>query len=183
MVAILLGNGFEEAEALVPADLLRRADISVKLAGIGGREITGSHGITVTADCTVEELEYKELELLFLPGGTGGVHSIQNSEAALELVRRAYDAGVKLAAICAGPTILAGLGLLEGKKAVCYPGLENRMAGALIQKNTQVVVDGDIITGQAAGAAFPFGLALVETLHSSKKAREVANAIHIYYGG
>jgi len=178
MVAILLGKGFEEAEALVPADLLRRADIPVQLVGVDGVSVAGSHGITVTADCTLDQVVPQQLELLFLPGGTGGVRSIQNSAPALELVRKAHAAGVKLAAICAGPTILASLGLLEGKKAVCYPGLEERMAGAVMQPDAQVVVDGDIITGQAAGAAFPFGLALVEALRGAQKAQEVKNAVY-----
>ena len=130
MVCILLGTGFEEAEALVPADMLRRANIDVCMAGVDGIDITGAHHITVKADCAVADVNVDELELLFLPGGLGGVDAIKSSPAAMELIRQAHEKGVKLAAICAAPTILAELGYLNGKKAVCYPSMLDRLTGA-----------------------------------------------------
>lgn len=181
MVCILLGTGFEEAEALVPADLLRRAKIDVCLAGVDGMSVTGAHNITVTADCPVEQVSTDGLELLFLPGGLGGVAAIQASPAAMALIRQAHARGVKLAAICAAPTILAQLGLLDGKQAVCYPSMMDQLIGADTSHGLNVVADGDIITGQAAGSAFPFGLKLIEVLRGEEAAQKVSQSV--YYCG
>lgn len=178
MVAILLGNGFEEAEAIVPADLLRRAGIEVALTALEGTQVTSSHNITIKADASLSDLEMDRLELLFLPGGMGGVEAIQGCPAALELVRAVYDKGKYLAAICAAPTILGALGLLEGRRAVCYPGMEEGLVGADVQKGHGVVSDGSLITGEAAGSAFDFGLKLVELLKGSTAAEQVRNAVH-----
>lgn len=174
MVYIILGKGFEETEAIVPCDLLRRAGVETRFAGIGAREITGSHGITVQADCTVEEME--RAEMLVLPGGMQGVASICGSESALSAVRAQYESGGFVAAICAAPTVLAELGILRGRKATCYPGMEGKLDGAEVCAEP-AVRDGTVITGRAAGAAFDFGLALVEALRGKRKAREIAAGI------
>ena len=181
MVCILLGTGFEEAEALVPADLLRRAKIDVCLAGVDGTSVTGAHGITVAADRCVEQVKADELELLFLPGGLGGVDAIQSSPAAMALVEQAHKAGVKLAAICAAPTILSKLGLLDGKQAVCYPSMLDQLTGVSTDHGMPVVEDGNIITGEAAGSAFAFGLKLIEVLRGADKANKIRESIY-YYG-
>lgn len=181
MVCILLGSGFEEAEALVPADLLRRAKIPVCLAGVDTLSVTGAHHITVTADCTVEQVDKQELELLFLPGGLGGVDAIRTSEPAVALIQWCCAHGIRIASICAAPTILAQLGLLNGVHAVCYPGLENQLTGAIVQTGTPVVEDGLFITGEAAGSAFPFGLKLIEALRGQDLAHKVARSVH-YHG-
>ena len=181
MVCILLGTGFEEAEALVPADMLRRARIPVCMAGINGMEITGAHDITVKADCAVTDVNVDELELVFLPGGLGGVDAIKSSPAAMELIRRAHEKSIKLAAICAAPTILAKLGYLEDKKAVCYPSMLDQLTGADTTHSEHVVVDGNIITGEAAGSAFTFGFKLIEVLKGAEKAKKVCDSVY-YYG-
>ncbi len=181
MVAILLGTGFEEAEAIVPADLLRRAGVEVALVGLEGLEVTSSHGITVKADMTLSQLHAEDVELLFLPGGLGGVKAIQSCPAAMELIRSVYDKGKYLTAICAAPTILGALGLLNGRKAVCYPGMEEGLTGAVVQKGQGVVHDGNLVTGEAAGSAFDFGLKLVELLKGGDAAQQVKHAI--YYRG
>lgn len=173
MVYIILGEGFEETEAVVPCDLLRRAGVDVRFAGIGGREITGGHGITVRADCAAEETDLTKAEMLVLPGGLGGVASIQKSETVKKAVSRVYENGGYAAAICAGPTVLAGLGITDGKRAVCYPGCEAQMGSALIC-GENAVIDGRVITGRAPGAAFDFGLALVKALRGEEAARQVA---------
>lgn len=180
MVCILLGTGFEESEALVPADLLRRAGVEVVLTSLQGREVTGGHGITVKADLELEQLEPAQVEMIFLPGGLGGVTAISTYPKALDLVRTVHSQGRYVAAICAAPTILAALGLLDGHRAVCYPGMEEQMAGALIQKGTPVVVDGTLITGEAAGSAISFGLKLVELLKGSDMAEKVRESIHYH---
>lgn len=177
MVTILLGDGFEEAEALVPADLLRRAGVDVTLVGLDGLQVTGGHGITVCADRSLEELDPDAVEMLVLPGGMGGVESIQMNLFALALIQRCRDHGCWLAAICAAPTILAHLGILDRRRAVCYPGMEGRW----LRRGTEgarVVADGRIITGEAAGSAFDFGLALVEALRGAEAARQVRHEVH-----
>ena len=181
MVAILLGTGFEEAEAMVPADLLRRAGIEVALVGLEGRQVTGSHGIPVIADTTLEELDRDTVDMLMLPGGLGGVEAISSNVHAQALIQYCYDHGRWLAAICAAPTILANLGMLDRRRAVCYPGMEDLMGSAVVQKGSPVVVDGHIITGEAAGSSFPFGLKLVEILKGASAAEQVCHAVH-YHG-
>ena len=173
MVYIILGEGFEETEAIVPCDLLRRAGVDARFAGIGGREITGGHGITVCADCAAEGTDLTKAEMLVLPGGLGGVASIQKSETVKKAVIRVYEDGGYAAAICAGPTVLAGLGITDGKRATCYPGCEAQMGSALICEEN-AVVDGRVITGRAPGAAFDFGLALVKILRGEEAAKQVA---------
>lgn len=180
MVYIILGEGFEETEAIVPCDLLRRAGVDVRYAGIGGREITGGHGITVCADCVAEETDLTKAEMLVLPGGLGGVASIQKSETVLKAVRQVYENGGYAAAICAGPTVLAGLGITDGKRATCYPGCEAQMGSAVICEEN-AVIDGRVITGRAPGAAFDFGLALIRALRDEEIARQVAaGAVYCY---
>ena len=179
MIYILLGAGFEEAEALVTADVLRRANLPVSLAGIGGEYVTGSHGITVRADVRVEDVALAEWDAVVLPGGMGGVASIEGSEAAMDLIRLATreDGSHWLAAICAAPTLLARAGLLWPRvHAVCYPGMEGELTavGAIPEMDQTTVEDGNLITGRGPGAAFDFGLKLVEVLAGADAARTVA---------
>lgn len=180
MVYILLGAGFEEAEALVTADVLRRGDLPVTLAGIGGMAVTGSHNITVQADLPVEEVSLKEGDMVVLPGGMGGVAAIEGSQAAMALVREAA-LDCWLAAICAAPTLLARAGLLfEGTRCVCYPGMERELseAGAAPEMDRSVVVEGRLVTGRGPGSAFDFGLALVKVLAGAAAAERVRAALH-----
>lgn len=176
MVYILLGTGFEEIEAFAPCDLLRRAGVEVRLVGLSGRRIVGSHKICVEADLTVEEAAQQLPELLVLPGGLGGVRSILGCEAALELTKRCWNEGKTVAAICAAPTILAKLGIVGEKKAVCYPGMEDQMGEADMQ-DAGTVVDGRLITGRAAGSAMEFGLRLVERMAGKAEADRIANGV------
>ncbi len=164
MVYLILGDGFEEIEAITPVDVLRRCGAEVCMAGIGGLQIVGAHGIRITADCTVEQIDQSRLEMVILPGGMGGVASIQASEAALEAVRRAYADGKYVAAICAGPMVLAGLGITDGKKVTSYPGTEDRMGSAVYQDDCAVVKDGRLITSRGPGTSMAFALELARTL-------------------
>ena len=182
MVYILLGAGFEEAEALVTADVLRRANLPVALTGIGGPAVTGSHKITVQADLPVEAVELAEGDMVVLPGGMGGVSSIEGSGAAMALVRQAAeDPDCWLAAICAAPTLLARAGLLpEGARCVCYPGMEGELeqAGAAPQMDKAVVVQNKLVTSQAPGTAFDFALALAELLAGIPAACRLHSDLH-----
>lgn len=179
MVYMLLGTGFEETEAIAPLDLLRRAGVDIKTVGINGKIVYGSHKIGVEADIELSELDASDLEMIVLPGGLGGVASIKASDAALDLIRQAWENGKYVAAICAGPTILASLGILEGKNATCYPGCEPQMAGANVVPNAAAVTDGPIITGTSAGCAVPFGLALITALKGEEAAEAIAKQIVI----
>lgn len=181
MVYLLLGEGFEESEAIIPTDLLRRAGVEVTLVGLEDRQVTGSHGVTILADATLHEVDDEDMEMLVLPGGLGGVASIQMNLFAMALIQKAWNQGCYLAAICAAPTILAHMGVIDRRKAVCYPGMEDEMDSAVVQIGARVVVDGHIITAEAAGSAFDFGLKLVEILKGAKVAREVRDAVH-YHG-
>ena len=179
MVYILLGTGFEEIEALAPVDLLRRAGIEVTTVGLNGKIVFGSHLIGVQADITIDELDVSDAEMIVLPGGLGGVASIRGCQKALEAVKAVAAAGKYVAAICAGPTVLADLGLLTGVNATCYPGQIPNMKDALVIENAACVTDGKIITGTSAGTAVPFALALIEALKGAEAAGAIAAQIVI----
>lgn len=177
MVYILLAPGFEEAEALVPADLLRRAGVDTTLVSLTEEPVPGSHGITVTADAVLDKLSLDGAEMIVLPGGGPGYKNLGKDPRVERLVKEAAAREIWLAAICAAPTLLGGWGLLEGKRAVCYPGMEGGLNGAQAMPDSGVAVDGRIVTGRAAGSAFDFGLALVEALAGKEKADEVRRGV------
>lgn len=164
MIYLLLGEGFEEVEAVAACDVLRRARLQVELVGIGGTLISGAHGISVAADLPVEEMKLEEMDMIVLPGGLGGVESIEKSDAAMAAVEFALKNDRYVAAICAAPTILGKRGWLDGRNAVCYPGCESAMGKAVVHPDKEAVVDGKIITGRAPGAAIEFGLTLTGLL-------------------
>lgn len=172
MVYMLLGTGFEEMEAVAPLDLLRRADIPVLTVGITGKTVYGSHNIGIEADITLEQMDLTQLDMIILPGGLGGVASIRASEEAMAAIRFAYENDKFIAAICAAPTILAQLGITNGKNATCYPSCAPQMENANMVCKA-AVRDGKIITGTSAGCAVSFGLELIGAL----KGEETANAI------
>ena len=179
MVYILLGTGFEETEAIAPLDLLRRAGIQVLTVGINGKTVYGSHGIGVEADITLDQMDLTTMDMIVLPGGLGGVASIRASQPALDAVRFAWENSKFVAAICAGPTILADLGILSGRNATCYPGCESGMADAVLADNVPCICDGKVITGTSAGCAIPFGLLLIEALKGKAVADSIATQIVI----
>ena len=178
MVYILLAPGFEEAEALVPADLLRRANIETALVTVTGKPVPGSHGITVTADIALEDVDLSKADMVVLPGGGLGYKNLGREPQVERLVKEAAEKGLWVAAICAAPTLLGKWGLLTGKDAVCYPGMEEGLTGAQARMDQRFVTDGKIITGRAAGSAFDFGLALVEALAGRDEAGKVRHDIY-----
>ena len=179
MVYLLLGTGFEETEAIAPLDLLRRAGVKVLTVGVTGKTVYGGHNIGVEADITIDEMDLTNLEMIILPGGLGGVASARASQKAMDALRFAWENGKYVAAICAGPTVLADLGITDGKNATCYPGCETGMGSANVLPGRAVVRDGNLITGTSAGCAIPFGLALIEALRGAEAAKTVADAIVI----
>ena len=152
MVYMLLGTGFEETEAIAPLDLLRRAGVDIMTVGINGKTVYGSHHIGIEADIEIHEMDLTTLDMIILPGGLGGVASARASKEALEALKFAWDNNRFVAAICAGPTVLADLGITDGKKATCYPGCEDGMGCAVMQENAAAVRDGNLITGLWSGA-------------------------------
>lgn len=179
MVFMLLGTGFEETEAITPLDLLRRAGVNILTVGIDGKVVTGSHKIRVEADITLDEMDLTDMEMMIIPGGMGGVASLRACPAALEALKFAWKNGKYVAAICAGPTVLADLGITDGLKATCYPGQEQNMGSAVVDSSAAFVASGNLITGASAGCAVPFGLALVEALKGRETAEKIKDQIVI----
>lgn len=174
MVYMLLGTGFEETEAIVPLDLMRRAGIEVLTVGVNGKIITGAHSIPVKADIELGQMDLTDMEMIVLPGGLGGVTSVRASKQAMNALSFAWENEKFVAAICAGPTVLADLGITDGKRTTCYPGCENGMGSAVTLEEKACVRDGKIITGTSAGCAIPFGLALIDALKGEQIAEAVA---------
>ena len=171
-VVVLLAPGFEELEAVTIVDVLRRAGISVLLAGITSPPIEGGHGIKVMTDLSIDDVT--TYDALVLPGGNPGYINLERDQRVLKLIRAAYDAGKYVGAICAAPHVLGVAGIMDGATATCYPGIE--IAGAK-RVEERVVRHGTIITSQGPGTAIDFALDLVEVLTSTKNAREVKNAL------
>ena len=179
MVYMLLGTGFEETEAIAPLDLLRRAGVDILTVGINGKTVYGGHGIGIEADITLGEMDLTRMDMIILPGGLGGVASARSSEEAMQALRFAWENDKFVAAICAGPTVLADLSITDGKNATCYPGCESGMGDANMISQQACVRDGNLITGTSAGCAVPFGLALIEALKGPETANAIAQQIVI----
>ena len=175
MVYVMMEQGFEETELIVPVDILRRGGVEVCLVGVSGKSVQSTRGIQLTADAVFKDLDFSDMEMLVLPGGQPGVDHLSQNEAVMNLVQK--SAGhMPIAAICAAPILLGKLGLLDGRRATCYPGCEKALLGARIEDKS-VVVDGGFITARGAGAAFRFGFTLLATLRGAQVADEVAHAI------
>lgn len=177
MVYCYLANGFEEIEALATVDILRRADIEIRTVGVGEDIIHGAHQMLIIPDLKESDVVLDDnVEAIILPGGMPGTLNLQQSEAVQKAIDFAYERDRYLCAICAAPLILGHKGLLEGKKATCYPGFEKDLIGADVTGNS-VEVDGKFITGKGAGVAIDFALKIVEKLISKKEADKINAAI------
>jgi 4-methyl-5(b-hydroxyethyl)-thiazole monophosphate biosynthesis len=182
MVYVFLADGFEETEALCPVDLMRRAGISVTTVSINKTaNVRGAHNIVVQADTTAKALmrganNTDELECVVLPGGMPGAANLDADETVNKYISIASVTGAYIAAICAAPFILGRLGILDGREAICYPGFENKLTGALLS-GKRVVCDGNIITAIAMGAATEFGLELIRVLRGLDASNKVKESI------
>lgn len=173
MVVVFLADGFEEVEALAPVDLMRRAGLDVKMAGV-----TGSHGITVKTDMAAEEVDVAALEAMVLPGGLPGTHNLEASPVVQACIDGCVKTGKLVSAICAAPSVLAHKGLLKGKNATAFPNFQKDLEeGGACLSESYVVRDGQFLTGRGMGVATQFGLALVEALASPEKASEIRASI------
>lgn len=174
---LILAEGFEEVEAVTPADILRRAGVPVTIAGLGGTLIKGSHGVTVKADKELSEIDFVP-DALILPGGSTGAKNLAGSPLVAGLVKSCTKKGSIVAAICASPAIvLAPLGTLDGKKATCYPGMEKDFPPKVTYVSESVVIDGAVITSRGVGTTLAFSLALTRALAGESIAETVAKAI------
>ena len=174
MIAILLADGFEEIEALTPLDMLRRAGLDVKTVGINGKIAAGSHGIPIICDLLPEEVNLKEVSMVIFPGGMPGSLGLDASPFTDEIIAAVTKNGGRLAAICAAPLVLGRRGLLDGKNAVCYPGFENELKGAVISSKG-VVTDGNVTTAKGMGVALEFSKELI-TLFLGKETSDRLSA-------
>lgn len=173
-VYIHLAEGFEEIEAVTPVDVLRRAGIDARLVSVGDdRAVKGAHGITIEADLLFSQADYEGCRMIVLPGGLQGALNLQKHKGLESRILEFAARGKWLAAICAAPMIYGDLGLLEGRRAVSYPGMTSRLRGAVVS-DEKVVVDGNFITSKGPGTAFAFALALVKALCGEKEAAELA---------
>jgi 4-methyl-5(b-hydroxyethyl)-thiazole monophosphate biosynthesis len=177
---VLLAAGFEEIEAVTVVDLLRRAGIEVRTAALGPRDVTGSHGIALTADLALDSVDPDDFEMIVLPGGLPGADHLKADARVIAMLRRFAAAGRYTAAICAAPGVLAHAGLLEGRAATSYPGfLRADSAPGLKLRQDPVVIDGHVVTSRGPGTAMEFGLALIELLEGSQAARRVRDALQL----
>ncbi len=172
-VLIILAEGFEEIEAVTPIDVLRRAGVNVIVAGLEERQVKGSHGVELFAEILLKDY-YKMPDAVVLPGGPGA-ERLGQSPAVKELVSRMQESGKLIAAICAAPAVvLAESGVLDGKKATCYPGYEKYFGAGTTFMKDRVVTDGYIVTSRGPGTALEFSLELVRNLVDETTARTVA---------
>lgn len=175
--AVLLADGFEEIEALTAVDLLRRARIYVDTVSITDDYMAaGSHGINVQTEDLFDEVDFREFDMIVLPGGMPGTVNLEAHEGVKAVIREFAESGKYVGAICAAPSILGHMGLLEGRRAISYPTFEEELEGAVLVK-APVVQDENIITSRGMGTAIEFGLKLVEVLSDKAKADEVAESI------
>lgn len=175
---VFFADGFEEVEALTTVDIMRRAGMEVVTVSINDTlEAEGAHGVVVKADALISEVNLDDAEWLVCPGGMPGASNLAACKKLTDALLAQNEKGEKIAAICASPSVIFGpLGLLEGRNAVCYPGMEQGMTGAIVG-NTPVAVDGNIVTGNGPAAASAFGLAIVKASMGEDCARQVAEGM------
>ena len=171
MFYVFLAEGFEETEALAPVDVMRRAKLDVKTVGVTGEYVTSSHGVPIKADITIDNIDLDDVQGVVLPGGMPGTLNLEANKKVLGAVKYSCENGKIVAAICAAPSILGHLGILDGKKATCFPGFEKELKGA-DYTGTHTVTDG-IITAKGAGCAIEFGHAIVSLAVSKDAADKV----------
>ena len=175
--AVFLASGFEECEALVTVDLLRRAHIETIMVSIENTtQVTGSHQISVTADTLIKDIQNELFDCIIMPGGMPGTAHLMESEEITQIVLRHFSEGKLLAAICAAPSVYGVLNLLNSKQATCFPGFEENLKGAYVTLD-KVATDGNIITAKGLGAAFEFSHAIIKFLKDKETADHILSAI------
>jgi 4-methyl-5(b-hydroxyethyl)-thiazole monophosphate biosynthesis len=175
-VLVPLAPGFEEIEAVTIIDILRRADVHVTVAGTLAGPITGSHGVIITPDTTLDTVTDATFDMVVLPGGGPGTEALRRDVRVASLLKRHADRGEWVAAICAAPTVLADAGLLAGRRVTSFPSVQSQLS-ATDYRTFRVVVDGRIITSRSPGTALEFALTLVEHLVGRTVSRRIAGDV------
>lgn len=175
MIYLFLEDGFEEVEALAPIDILRRAGADLKTVGESGRVVTGAHGVSVTADILENDVSFENMDMVILPGGPG-TSNHEKSSVVCEALRYCAKNKKLIGAICAAPSVLGHLGILRGRNAVCFPGYETELDGAMVLQKP-VCVSQNIITARGAGVSLEFAFALTAALFGDKKSEEIRKSI------
>lgn len=176
---VLLAEGFEEVEAVTPIDYLRRAGIEVRALGLGGRSVSGAHGITIMADAALGDQEAaRTYDAIIVPGGMPGAAHLAESPDVVALIKRHFAAGLIVAAICAAPAVVlhGACGIMEGKRFTGFPGTEGQVEGGL-PVNEKVVVEGNLITSKGAGTAGEFAVAIIKALLGEAAAEAMAERV------
>lgn len=176
MIYVFLANGFEELEAFTPIDYLRRCELEAATVGVGGKMITGSHGITTIADMTVFDVDRTQIDMIVLPGGMPGTINLEKSAELQSIIDHCYEQSIPIAAICAAPSILGHKNMLNGRKATCYVGFEDQLIGAEVC-DADVVESDNIITARSAGVANEFAFKLVERLISIERCNKLKSSL------
>ena len=176
MIAVLLADGFEEIEALTPVDMLRRAGLEVKTVGMNGKVVCGSHEIPVICDLEPSEVNTDEVSLVIFPGGMPGSLNLDAHPFSDTIIEAVTKNGGRLAAICAAPLVLGRRGLLNGKRATCYPGFEKELIGAKCVTDA-VVTDGNVTTSRGMGTALAFAKELISLIKGKEEAEALSRAI------
>lgn len=174
---LFLAEGFEECEALIQVDILRRGGVEVTTVSVmDDLYVKSSHAVTIRADRKLCEIDKDAADMLILPGGMPGTTNLGNCSELCELIKKYNDAGKRIAAVCAAPTVFGQLGLLQGKKATCYPGMEDKLLGAQVSYD-KVVTDGNITTSRGLGTSIPFALELLKLLVSEEASKMISEKI------
>lgn len=176
MIYVFLAEGFEETEAITPIDMLRRCGKEVLTVGVTGKVVRGAHNIPVECDITIDEAGVGGLEMIVLPGGMPGTKNLAASKKLAQIIAYCTNNKIFMGAICAAPSVLGSIGVLNGKKVVCYPGFESALTGAQVL-SVPAVRDGNIITARGAGAALEFSYELISALIGVNAAKKMAGDI------
>ena len=176
MIYVFLANGFEEIEAMSVIDILRRDDLEVTTVGVGGSEIIGAHGVKVVADLPADEADFIDVDLMVLPGGQPGADNLTESADVQRCIDLCLEYNVPMAVICAAPMVFGRKGLLDGKKATCYPGCEGGMGQAQVT-GKEVEIDGLFITSKGPATAQMFAFTLVGLMVGREKVDEICKGM------
>lgn len=178
---MLFAEGYEEVEALMTVDLLKRGGVGVTMASITDeRMVRGSHDIRVAMDATLEEVDLGGMDAILIPGGLQGTQNLGKDAATCQALKNMSSAGKVVGAICAAPSVLGACGILQGKRATCYPGFEEKLEGAEFV-DEMAVADGNVVTSRGLGTSMEFGFKLLEILVSPEKAQEIREQIVFKY--
>lgn len=180
MFYLFIADGTEEVEAIAALDVIRRAGIEIQTVGVGSSRVAGSHGVCIVCDITENEIQLSEkLEGVILPGGMPGTLNLENSKSVQEAIDYCSLNGKLLCAICAAPSILGHKGLLKGRRAVCFPGFEKDLEGAVLS-DSFVERDGNVVTAKGMGSALAFGLEIVSAVKGQDTADRLKGTLQCF---